>query len=77
LIGLNEQWITDVNRLAKPNVVRMILANKSDYFLKTDLRKVVISKLDSDEEEDSDEEMAQVRKHLLNGIGKLDDGGGK
>lgn len=55
LQNLEDYWLQEVNRNAKPNCVKAIIANKSDYFLKHyDRSSIKFGALDSDDEEEGD-----------------------
>ena len=65
----------EVNRFSKPNCIKCILANKSDYFLKTyDKSDLNIGPVDSDDEEEAsadftsnleDQMLAEVGKYVV------------
>lgn len=60
-----------MTRLAKPNCVKCILANKSDYFLKHfNKNSIVLGPFDSDDESDGNEDDANIKEDLLSQIGK-------
>lgn len=51
---LADYWLKEVNRFSKPNCVKAILSNKSDYFLKTyDKESIELCPVDSDDEEEA------------------------
>ena len=62
-------WLQEVNRFAKPNCVKAILANKSDYFLKSyNKYSLKIGPIASDDEDNSTK--FDMEEELLADIGK-------
>ena len=83
LQNLADYWLKEVNRFAKPNCVKCILANKSDHFLKTyDKSSLNIGPVDSDDEEEAsadfnsnltDQMWAEIGKNVVDQDSKFFD----
>ena len=54
LQNLADYWLKEVSKFCKPNCIKCVVANKSDYFLKTyDKYSLDLGRVDSDDEEDA------------------------
>jgi hypothetical protein len=53
LASLTNFWMQEVSKCAKPNCIKAILANKSDFFMSNYNRdSIVLPEIDSDDEMD-------------------------
>lgn len=69
--SLTDYWLQECNRIAKPNCVKGILANKSDYFLKSyNKYSLEFGPIDSDDEDEASEDEGDVKEQLMSEIGK-------
>ena len=72
LQNLADYWLKEVTKFCKPNCIKCVVANKSDYFLKTyNKYGLDIGRVDSEDEESSSTlKTRDLEEQMLAEIGK-------